>query len=150
MSQAQNTLVNAIKAKMKALGLNQTSLSESSGVTQPVISRLLNGSINIKIDNLDAILKALGLLITAKDCITMHPVPSSPIFETEDDRLSAFGKQAVDTVKDVFLCGDPAVIVKLMEAISEAKEAIASKKAVSMDTVTSPVVHIGHMEKKAA
>ena len=52
-------------------GIKQNALSKKSGVNQPAISRLLNGSINIKVDNIFHVLNALGLLNTGdikNDC----------------------------------------------------------------------------------
>lgn len=61
-SQEKNPLVNLILAEMHRRGWNTMNLSKESGVVQPVISRFLNGSINIKVENIFNILRSLDLL----------------------------------------------------------------------------------------
>lgn len=62
MSQEENTLTKLIKRKMAYFGWRAKVLSKKSGVTEPVISRLLNGSVNIGVENIFKLLNALELL----------------------------------------------------------------------------------------
>jgi len=62
ISQEKNPLVDIILNEMRRRGWNTMKLSKESGVVQPVISRFLNGSINIKVENIFNILKSLDLL----------------------------------------------------------------------------------------
>lgn len=69
-SQDKNPLVDMISTKMKLLKMNQEQLSSLTGVSQPVISRLLNKkkpSKNIGIENIYSILNKLDLLKKAED-----------------------------------------------------------------------------------
>jgi SOS-response transcriptional repressor LexA len=61
-SQEKNPLMDIILIEMQRRGWNTMNLSKESGVAQPVISRFLNGSINIKVKNIFNLLKGLDLL----------------------------------------------------------------------------------------
>lgn len=56
--------MDIILIEMQRRGWNTMNLSKESGVVQPVISRFLNGSINIKVKNIFNLLKSLGLVST--------------------------------------------------------------------------------------
>lgn len=58
----KNTLVDLIKKAMDEKGFRQLDLAAKAGVPQPVVSRLLAGSVNIKVDSIYKILSALDLL----------------------------------------------------------------------------------------
>jgi transcriptional regulator with XRE-family HTH domain len=58
----KNTLVDLIKKAMTEKGWRQLELAAKSGVPQPVLSRLLAGSVNIKVDSIHKILSALDPL----------------------------------------------------------------------------------------
>ena len=60
--QEKNTLVELISLALQERGWNIAKLSKESGVSQPVISRLLKGTVNVKIENIYRILRALNLL----------------------------------------------------------------------------------------
>jgi transcriptional regulator with XRE-family HTH domain len=62
----KNTLVDLIKKAMNEKGWKQFELAAKSGVPQPVLSRLLAGSVNIKVDSIYKILSSLDLLNEAK------------------------------------------------------------------------------------
>lgn len=135
MRQIKNTLVDIIKQRMAELGLNQPLLSKNSGVSQPVISRLLKGSVNVKINNIDAILNELSLL-NATD---------------NDKRFREWENKAVSTLKDIFINGDKETIDRIISAIDEAGRKLELKKVPLMEDVTSPVQkESGTMRKKAA
>jgi transcriptional regulator with XRE-family HTH domain len=61
-SQEKNPLVEMIKQAISIKKWKQNKLAKASGVAQPVISRLLNGSSNISIDNIYNILNCLDIL----------------------------------------------------------------------------------------
>jgi hypothetical protein len=61
-SQTKNTLLDLIKKEMDKRGWDEPRLVKESKVSQPVVFRLLRGSVNAKIENLYKILNALGLL----------------------------------------------------------------------------------------
>ena len=61
-NQEENTLVEIIKRAMNDKTWNANKLALVSGVAQPVISRLLSGSINIKVASIYKILGCLELL----------------------------------------------------------------------------------------
>ncbi|MCG7851600.1 MAG: helix-turn-helix domain-containing protein [Methanosarcinaceae archaeon] len=62
LSQHKITLPEIIKVKLRELNWNQALLAERSGVSPPVISRLLNGAKNISVENITKILATLSIL----------------------------------------------------------------------------------------
>ena len=65
--QEKNTMVDIIKSELTHRKWTQTRLAEESGVSQPVISRLLNGSEQVGVANISNILAALGILSVKHD-----------------------------------------------------------------------------------
>lgn len=61
-SQAKSTLVEILETKLRELNWKQAVLAERSGVSPPVISRLLKGSKLIGVENITKILDTLGFI----------------------------------------------------------------------------------------
>lgn len=62
-----NFITKTIKERMNALSLSAAELSRMTGVQPPALSRLLNGSKQVNIENIYKILSALDLLKTNKN-----------------------------------------------------------------------------------
>ena len=77
-----------IKDRMSTLGWKAKVLSKKSGVTEPVISRLLNGSANIGVANIFKLLNALELL--CGPTISSETINNQPnTVEIVEDQINA-------------------------------------------------------------
>lgn len=61
-----NKGIKQIKARRIELGISQTELAESSGISQSVISNLENGKTVVNFDDYFNILRALGIEVAFK------------------------------------------------------------------------------------
>jgi transcriptional regulator with XRE-family HTH domain len=71
LCQEKNTMVDIIKSELAIRKWTQVRLAKESGVRQPVISRLLNGSAQVGVANISRILGALGMFSVKSDMMQL-------------------------------------------------------------------------------
>lgn len=94
--QELNPLVHIILRAMDSKGIKQRQLSKLSGVGQSSLSRLLNGKVNTKVDNVYKVLKTLDIISdgkqrkTSKDdaCNLYHDMLESLLLEGDEAAMS--------------------------------------------------------------
>ena len=114
-SQLKNTLVDIIQHELNKRHWKPIDLSRYSGVKQPVISRFMNGGINIKVGSIYKILITLNLLNVGKEYKFMCGWSQESI-------------KACETLKEILESNDETTQKIIMFAIKEFKEKRELKK----------------------
>lgn len=76
MSYATTTITEKLKATREARGLSQRALSRLAGVPQSHISKIENGSVDLRVSSLIELSRALGLELTLVPRNTLSAVNS--------------------------------------------------------------------------
>lgn len=123
MTYANEEVINALKKAREAKGLSQRALSASTGVPQSHISKIENGSTDIRLSSLIELARALDMevklvprkALTAVNSVVRSIAPSVPATETYRNAIKEF-QRALGTVGKLRLAyPDLSVLTKLEE-----------------------------------
>jgi transcriptional regulator with XRE-family HTH domain len=115
-SQDKNALLELLEGRLEALGIigrgrNKT-LAEMAGMAESTVSRILNGSKQVGMENIFKILHALDLISTTID----DPLTDKPT------------RQAMLTVKEIMESKDPCVVPALQANLAAFQMSVRANK----------------------